>query len=604
MNLMRPALAGVAIFLLAATGWDAAAVWPWTGTAAAAQGPAKAGPRLSSPDAVAAAGRVLPVKGLRVQGVTLIAQWEGLPDPVYNILWSQTTGGVQAPCAVAAVSARTGQVLQYVSFAVPQGHIAGASRSRLGIAKDWAGKLAGARFAQFSHTPTVSPPVQGLETFTFFRMVHGIPVSFDSIQVSIDATGQMTDYQFFWRPDAIPGHGPVVSRSIAERNWIRAVGLHLAYVAAQSGKGGALLAYIPRVSPFFSRGPWASSAYGAPWILAATGGVLNPAGQAPAPALPAADPAQSHAGSGPRSETRLGVAHRSGAPGTEPLEAGKGETVGTTASGEPKFPPRRRVLLTAGQCATLARRALGLPPSAAASDAQRSLWGPDAFGNVETVWTLSFSGARGLTHVAVDARTGLILYVGRAGVSDAAPSGGPASSSAPHPAVRSSRAQAPLSESKSIDLASDFVERVLPGLSGSFVPSGVRLSPGGAGGPGLTVDYTLFVRRIPAEFDRVSVTVNRQTGDVTYYFASLASPGGFPSASATVSPHAAAAVYIRNFPLALAYVLPSEGAPGGPDAKAGNPQAVLAYVPVPRTGGYELDAKTGTWIAASNLAGQ
>lgn len=156
----------------------------------------------------------------------------------YNLNYVQGTSQNQnQQMAVnVSVNATTGMILNYyrqsdmVGFQFP----ATVSQSQAQtIAFAWAKRLYGpytTEVAQLQQQPSSGPLTTPIQyTYTFERIVHGVPAPFDGFSITISASGHLLQANANWTPLAFPAAQPKVTMSQANSIYRKSLHFHLVY---------------------------------------------------------------------------------------------------------------------------------------------------------------------------------------------------------------------------------------------------------------------------------------------------------------------------------------------------------------------------------------
>lgn len=536
---------------------------------ASAKGSAAAGqiqqPKLSPKQAEAIVRTTFSIPpSYQVQNESFRQAQPGSPNPVstYTINFApadQTTPGVTY---YAILDANTGRIVSY-NLSNPGGQafqfpVPTSLQEAENIALAWARKLYPNQLPQ---TKLIEAPAgqNSLRSpvsyqFSFERVINGITAPFNGFSMTIDQHGQLSQVQDSWSKMSFPTSTAKLSQAAANQVYKHALSLHLDYsqVWNPNGQSTNVLGYQP--SSDQTSGYWNmqfNSQYNVvgPVINAASGSWVNPDGSMASLA---------------------------------PYKA----PVPLVTGGPTQDPDQNSVNWSEQQALSYAAHVIQLPSGAKLMTANQ--W--QAQKNDET-WQFSWQTADGQQYnVTVDATHGFLQNYNQWTIPPAAPS-----------AATGSAKQA-LTGQELEKFANNFVQRVLPHDTGAVTvtavaqPANIPITNSPA-----NFQITVLVHGIPNQMESGSVTLNRDTGQVTGFYFNIGSPTNsqLPSPAQVIAKSTAQDIWVANHPLQLMYLLTSPTPawygklPASPSQNQTSPKAVLVYAPTSPTNLGVFNAITG-----------
>ncbi|MCL6636777.1 MAG: S-layer homology domain-containing protein [Alicyclobacillus sp.] len=445
------------------------------------------------------------------------------------------------------------------------------------MARQWAQKLYPDALPQTKLLP-LQPQAGSLTqpmtyTFTFERIVNGLPAPFDGWTLTLGQEGELISLQCHWTDAAFPPAHAALTPDQATALYQQNLPLRLQYSPVWHSDGHSTLELV--YQPVFPGYPtWWGDNYAGdradawPVFDATTGQPLNPAGQ-PQP-LP--DP-----------------------PPVQPLDPGG-----------PTLPiPLPKVNWNEQQCLDNARKRLQVPSSA--EFVSENEWKtPDGV----TSWHFNWHVPGGESFdVTVDATHGLIIGFNRFPPASGLAGINPSSDS---PALTQDQINA---------AAAAFIRQVWPTATGGLALQPANWAtplPKGSGAAHLqtTFQVVALVHGLPDLAQSGSLNVNPQTGTVENFWMNLPSlPSDLPNPGQALTLDQAKAAWVKARPLQLQYRLTQPqlyqqmAAKVGGDAGPGTqfapaaPRVVLVYAPdVTAAASDMLNAVSGSFVPANDLS--
>lgn len=475
----------------------------------------------------------------------------------YNLNYSLTTapGQVQANSAYlnVTVDATTGMILNYNRQ--PQAGIfhdpAAVSPAQAKvIAAAWVKRLYGQYASQVSEVPeqpmstTLTQPIA--YTYTFERVVHGIPAPFDGFSLTLSANGHLTQANANWTSLAFPASQAQVSKAMAHTIYRKSLHFYLVYGQNYANEAAptTTLSYTQPSAPYPAN--WSTPFAGAlsittPVIDAQNGQVINSDGVA----QPLPVQAQPHM---------------------------------LVAGGPTTFPGLHRVLWTQSESLAYATRILHITAADHFTGASYSVQSPLP----DTMWTFSWNGPNGMQISAtVDATRGVLTSY------NAFTNGAPVNLKTPTKTT-AAKAQA---------AADSFVRRILSQDTGAVA---VTLAPFQKFPNGLRhfFDLSFFYHGVDVQAASGMVDVDGETGQVAAFnWQPVTDLQALPSPSKAVSVGQVQTNWMQAEPLTLQYLLTSpqnDFSAQQSQSKLPPARIVLAYAPMGYYGnGMSVDALTG-----------
>ncbi|MCL6454058.1 MAG: hypothetical protein K6T78_10655 [Alicyclobacillus sp.] len=480
--------------------------------------------------------------------------------PQYNLTFQDPDPAAAGQSINVSIDANTGWVVNFNQpsddnqfvFPVP----VSADQARQ-LADTWAKKLFPSQFGQVKALPLA--PVQGAlqgptqYTYTYERVVDGLPAPFDGFSLTIDQDGQLVSVQDHWTDLPFPSAKPTLSKSAANQVYGQSLELHLAYQSIYSANRQPATDLVYEAAPQNAVGWWGQlftpqSNIQFPVIDATSGKVLDGTGQA-IPLTPYAPP--------------------------KPLVTGGPSASFTGPS----------VHWTQEQVEQYATKALGIT----SADTLTNVY---EYSNPQshTTWNLTWQTPGGLAVTAtVDADAGILTGF---------------SAYPTHPAPPT-KAATKLTQAQVTAAVDAFVKRLYPQHTGALAVLPEPSNPGD--GSQLQTSYQIIplVNGLPDETGSGSVSVNPQTGEVQNLYLNIqASSGVYPAPAQAMPVSKATATWMAARPLTLEYLetqpqLQVKMNPAGKSATAAAnalPRIVLVYAPTAdQTSSGPFNAVTGTF---------
>jgi len=435
----------------------------------------------------------------------------------YSLSYSQTASQAQYQFNSylnISIDATTGMVLNYYrqpqsgSFHYPA---AVSPTQAKAIAWVWVKRLysqVASQVVEVSQQANASSLAQPIAySYSFERMVHGVPAPFDGCSITISANGHLLQSNVNWTALPFPSAEPVVSKSEAETIYRRYLHFSLLYGQDYNGISApiTILAYMQPPTQYpsdwttqFAQGP----SINAPVIDGATGQVINSDGVTqPMPAV------------------------------TPPRVLDKG--------GPSTFPGMTHVNWTKAQALNYAKHIANLPASDHLSQQSFYVQPPSA----DTVWNFTWVGPHKLQiNVSVDTTRGVLTNFSEYPI---------------FKKLTSIKAQGNVTTAQSLAIAEAFAKRLFPGDTGglSISPSPFQKFPNG-----LERNYELsfLYHGIPLQAAGGMISVNGDTGQVdSFDWQPVAGLKALPLPSRAVPVSQALANWIKAEPLTLQYLLTS-----------------------------------------------
>ncbi|MCY0902776.1 MAG: hypothetical protein OWU32_11420 [Firmicutes bacterium] len=477
----------------------------------------------------------------------------------YSLSYMQTTSQAQYQFNSylnVSIDATTGMVLNYNrqtqsgSFHFPA---AVSPTQAKALAWAWVKRLYGqdaSQVADVSQQANASNLAQPIAySYSFERMVHGVPAPFDGFSITISANGHLLQSNVNWTTLSFPSAKPAVSKTEAESIYQRSLHFTLLYGQDYNGISAptSILAYAQPSIAYptdwntpFSQG----SSITAPVIDGATGQVIDSDGLA------------------------------------NPMPAGSPTSV-LVKGGPSTFPGTVHVNWTKAQALNYAKRIVNLPPSDRLSQQSFDVQPPSS----DTVWNFTWVRPHNLQiDVSVDATRGVVtnlseypmLFKKLVGV----------------------RAQGKITTAQSLAVAEAFAKSVFPDDTGAM---SISLSPFQKFPNGVERNYSLsfLYHGIPVQAAGGMISVDGDTGHVdSFNWQPVAGLKTLPLPSRAVPVSQVVANWMKAEPLTLQYLLTSpqndyQASRAG--AKLPPMRIVLAYAPTGYYGnGMVVNALTGS----------
>ncbi|GGJ04815.1 hypothetical protein GCM10010885_12460 [Alicyclobacillus cellulosilyticus] len=474
----------------------------------------------------------------------------------------------------AQVDANTGRIISYARnypgsnrFVFPVPTTADQAQQ---TAIQWVQKLYPDQYGSLKLQPlTPQPgPLQGpiQYTFTFTRMVNGIPAPFDGVSVTIDQNGRLVSVNDNWTDLPFPDPGKAIGQADANRLYNQALQIHLAYNQVWKGGGASAqteLVYVQDTEgrPVWWTGGFTNQQVAAPVLNALTGQVVDATGQAYTPA-PYQVP--------------------------KPIDP----------NGPVKPLPWNKVNWTQDHAQSYAQSVLSIPSGAKL----QTVYQYQGAGS-DTTWSFSWLLPDGSqVNASVDATYGFLQSYSNSNLviamakSAALIASGQASSAGATAAPAPASKPAPPTQQQILDAATAFVRKVFAGDTGAVAVLPQPVYPGKTN-TGLTTGFQVqvFANGIPDMELTGYVQVDANTGQVANFWFSTNNLGeSLPNPRLAVAADQAKQTWMQAQPLQLVYLKTEPTPVTQPGGTSTAPQVILAWAPMYPAGSDDVfNAVTG-----------